>query len=98
MPPPRPEPASATAMPGQPAATLRTDALDGPASTSSGDAARSAAIAAEVTSGGHAMSHGTYTQTDAGRDSVAPAPGAGHEGHQAAPRPSPSPRNEEDHR
>jgi hypothetical protein len=101
MPPPRPEPASATATPGQPAATLRRDALDGPASTSAGDAARSAAIAAEMAAGGHAMQHGTYTQTDAGRDSVAPAPGAGHEGHPAAPpsrpRPSPSPRNE-DHR
>jgi len=91
LPPPSPEPASAVASPGQASATLRTDAIDGPVPTSVGDAARSAAVAAEAAAGGHGMSHGTYTQTDAGRDSHAPPSGAGHEGHEAAPQPKPSP-------
>lgn len=68
MPPPSPEPASATAAPGQPAATLRGDGLDGPAATSVQEAARAAAMAAA----GHTMSHGTYRQMDAGRPSPSP--------------------------
>ena len=103
--PPRPAvpppPATAVATPGQPAATLDADALDAPAPTSVKDARR----AAEAAVSGHAMSHGTYRQVDAGREDVpitspvgaarrgsAPvAPAADpHAGH-AMPAPSPSP-------
>jgi hypothetical protein len=91
-PAPSPEAASATATPGEPAATLRPDSLDGPAPTSVQEAARSGAMAAA----GHAMSHGTYRQVDAGRDGVRPAPPGApdpHAGHGLpAPRPSPSPK------
>jgi hypothetical protein len=78
--PPAPEPAAASALPGQPAATLTSDAVDGPAPASLREALR----AAEVfkTTGGHAMHHGTpYRQTDAGRDGAPPA--------SPAPKPSP---------
>ena len=76
---PSPEAASAMATPGEPAATLRPDGLDGPAPTSVQEAARSAGVAAA----GHAMPHGTYRQVDAGRDAVRPAP---------SPSPSPAPK------
>jgi hypothetical protein len=71
---PSPEPLSATASPGQPAATLRPDPVDQPAPTSVADAGRSAAMAAEMSGGGHGMSHGTYQHLDAGRDIEAPSP------------------------
>jgi hypothetical protein len=96
-PAPSPETPSSTARPGQPAATLRADGLDGSAATAVQDAARSAAISREVATGAHAMSHGAYRQVDAGREDVpatsptgdarrgsAPATdaaGGGHEGH-----------------
>jgi hypothetical protein len=87
MPPPAPEPAAAVARPGQPAATLRPDEIDSPASTSVRDAERSAELAKEM-AGGHAMQHGApYKQIDAGRDSgTQPSP---------APRPTPTPRHHE---
>jgi len=107
MPPPSPEPAAASAQPGQPAATLQADDVDAPAATSLRDAERSAALAKEM-AGGHGMQHGTpYRQLDAGRDSesglthehggpppetTTPAdPHASHAAPAAAPRPSPSP-------
>jgi hypothetical protein len=61
-----PEAASSTARAGQPAMTLERDPLDAPAPTSVRDAQRAAAAAAS----GHAMSHGTYRQVDAGREDV----------------------------
>lgn len=73
-PPPSPEPESASARPGQPAATLHPDPVDQPAPTSVAEAARSAAIAAQMAGGGHAMSHGAYRHLDAGRDVLAPSP------------------------
>jgi hypothetical protein len=81
MPPPAPEPATASAQPGQPAATLRVDELDGPAPTARRDAERAQAMAKELANG-HAMQHGSpYRQLDAGRDPAAsPSP---------APKPSP---------
>lgn len=107
LPPPEPEPSSRTAPPGQPAATLQPDALDGPVATSVSDASRAAAMAAEMAAGGHAMQHGSYTHTDAGREGVVPtqapgsapatprtppSPAAGHQhGGQTAPQPKPSP-------
>lgn len=64
-------------QPGQPARTLRPDALDAPAATSVLDAQRSAEMAAEMTGGGHGDhgghgghgGHGTgpYSHVDAGR-------------------------------
>ena len=96
-----PPPATAAATPGQPAATLDTDALDAPAPTSVEDARR----AREAAAAGHAMAHGTYRQVDAGREDVpitspvganrrgsAPAAPAAdpHAGH-AMPSPAPSP-------
>lgn len=82
MTPPKPEPATATATSQQPRGTLRPDANDGPAATSISDAERSAAMAAEMAGGGHGMQHGTYKQTDAGRESLMP---------QAPQQPQPSP-------
>ena len=74
MPPASPEPLSASAKSGQPAATLHPDPLDEALSTAIADAARSAAMAAEMSGGSHTMSHGTYRHVDAGRDSAAPSP------------------------
>jgi hypothetical protein len=74
---------SAIAKPGAPSATLAADPLDRAPATSIADAARSAATAAEMSGGGHAMSHGTYTHVDAGRD--------------AKPSPKPSPHVEHKH-
>jgi hypothetical protein len=78
--------------PGQPAATLRPDALDAPAATSVTDAQRSGEIAAEMTGGGHGghRGHGghgghgggMYTHVDAGR-----APEAGAEPRAPAAEP-----------
>ncbi|MDQ5870690.1 MAG: hypothetical protein M3547_00590 [Acidobacteriota bacterium] len=70
--PPEPLAKAAVARPGQPAATLEPDPLDAPAATSQIDAKRSAEIAAQMGSGGHGMQHGTgsYSQLDAGRESV----------------------------
>lgn len=84
--PPLPERRSVSAQPGQPAATLHPGDLDGPAPTSVSDAARSAAMAQEMAGGGHGMDHGSYSQTDAGRDSV------------ASPQPQPSPGAKENDR
>jgi len=84
MAPPVPEPASVSAQPGQPAATLSVGDLDGPAPTSMRDAARSAAMAQEMAGGHGGMTHGTYSQTDAGRETIAPSGGTmapGHGGH-----------------
>ena len=88
MPPPRPEPQSATAAPGQPAATLRVDDIDRPSPSAVEEAARSAAMAAEMAGGGHGMSHGTYQHIDAGRGGDKPAPG-GKQAPKAKPSPSP---------
>lgn len=99
LPPPKPEPPSATAAPGEPGATLRPDSSDAPAATAVTDAARSAARAAEMASGAHPMQHGTYVQTDAGRDNVTPPQSSGpaHGAHQA-PRPPPGPTTPDPHR
>ena len=86
MPPPRPEPLSATATPGQPAATLRPDDIDRPSPSALEDAARSAAMAAEMAGGAHSMSHGAYQHVDADRVSDISAPGS-----KQAPKPKPSP-------
>jgi hypothetical protein len=93
MPAPKPEPPSSTAAPNGPAASLRTNSLDAPAATAVAEAARSAALTAEMATGGHGMQHGTYVQTDAGRDGAAPAagPGAAHGGHQGSPGPRATP-------
>ncbi len=99
MAPPLPETPAVSAQPGQPAATLRIGDLDVPAPTSVRDAARSAAMAQEMAGGHGGMTHGTYSQTDAGRETVAPSGGTmapGHEGHSPGasptqPRPTPSP-------
>ena len=86
MPPPRPEPLSATATPGQPAATLRPDDIDRPSPSALEDAARSAAMAAEMAGGAHGMSHSPYQHVDADRVSDMPASGS-----KQAPKPKPSP-------
>ncbi|MEO8347281.1 MAG: hypothetical protein ABI610_00095 [Acidobacteriota bacterium] len=88
---------AAVARPGQPAATLEPDSLDAPAATSQIDAKRSAEMAARMESGGHGMTHGTgsYSQLDAGRESVQKAQPAmpDHEGmdHGSMPPPTPTP-------
>ena len=89
------EPKAVSASSGQPAMTLRPDALDAPAPTSEADAQRSAEMSEEMKGmggmGGHGM--GTYRQVDAGR-----GPGAyegsekqipGAEPHHHAPPPPP---------
>ena len=86
MPPPRPEPLSATATPGQPAATLRPDDIDRPSPSALEEAARSAAMAAEMAGGAHSMSHSPYQHVDADRVSDMPASGS-----KQAPKPKPSP-------
>jgi hypothetical protein len=95
-PAPEPEKASAVAHPGQPAATLDPGTLDGPAETSVRESDRAAALATAMS--GHAMSHGTYSQTDAGRDDArAPVPSTPdpHAGHAMPPSPSPIPKENE---
>lgn len=97
MAPPLPERPSVSAQPGQTAATLRPSDLDLPAPTSVRDAARSAAMAQEMAGGGHGgMTHGVYSQTDAGRDTItpsggttAPAHGGGHSPGAASPTTDP---------
>lgn len=89
---PRPETASSTADAGAPAASLRANDIDAPAPTAAAEALRAERLAAEM-AGGHAMHHGTYSHTDAGRQetSAAPDPGAAHQGHQPSPvAPAPS--------
>lgn len=84
------EAAATPPSPGQPARTLRPDALDAPAATSVQEAQRSAEMAEEMTGhGGHGA--GAYRQVDAGRGpgahegSEPQAPGAGaHQGHEHA--------------
>jgi hypothetical protein len=94
--PPEPLERSAVARPGQPAATLQSDPLDAPATTSQIDARRAAEIAAQMASGGHGT-HGTgsYVQTDAGRESVPRSQPVmpGHEGmgHGSMPSAIPTP-------
>jgi len=61
---------AAVARPGQPAATLDPDPLDAPAATSQMDAKRSAEMAASMGSGGMTHGMGSYSQLDAGRESV----------------------------
>jgi hypothetical protein len=68
--PPEPPPKAAVAGPGQPAATLEPDPLDAPAATSQRDAKRSAEMAAQMGSGGMTHDMGSYSQLDAGRESV----------------------------
>jgi hypothetical protein len=85
------DPPAATSRATRPAVTLEGDALDGAAPPSVAEAARSAAMAREMAAAGHAghgMAHGTYRQTDAGREDVMPSsdPRAGH-----APPPQPAP-------
>ena len=88
--------------PGQPAATLRPDALDAPAATSVSDAQRSAEMAEEMSGGGGHGGHGghggpgagTYRHVDAGRGPGASegsedhVPGAGTHQHGPATPPS----------
>src|SRR5262249_25589834 len=96
--PPQPPP-----LPEQPPAGLKQDPLDAPSATSVEDAARAAAIAAEMGSGHHA-GHGSYSHVDAGRvpatspaerQRSAPPPASPHAHHShhptAGPSPSPSP-------
>ena len=83
-----PERPAATASRDGLVATLQPDGLDAPAPTAIRDAARSAEMAQQMTSGGHGMAHGTYRQVDAGRDEV-PASSGGHEGHQMDPQAPP---------
>lgn len=81
VPPPGPLPVAASAAPGQPARTLRPDALDGAAPTSVAEAARSAALGL-IPAGGHGHGGtGTYRHLDAGRH---PEP---------APEPTPEPES-----
>jgi hypothetical protein len=82
--PPQGDRAAATAAAGQPAATLRPDAVDTPAPTAVREAARAAGLAADA--GGH-HHHGSYRQLDAGRDDVAPDSGPGREDRQTPVRP-----------
>jgi hypothetical protein len=89
------EPPARTAADAAPARTLQPDPLDRPAPTALEDATRAAALATEM-AGGHAMSHGTYRQIDAGRDSGTTAPAGMPPGHQHQPsrpqsQPSPDP-------
>ena len=94
LPPPQPEPASAVAPSGGPAATLRADSVDAPAPTAVAEAERSAALAAEMAMGGHGLQHGSYVQTDAGREPRPDTPAADpHHMHgaPAAPPPKPTP-------
>jgi hypothetical protein len=79
-----PEVTSATAQPGAPTATLTRDALDAPAPTAIEEASRAESMA------GHAMSHGTYRQVDAGRPEVPiTSPAAGRQ-QQSAPDDAPA--------
>lgn len=90
----------AQAEPGQPSATLAPDSVDAPAATSLMDSARSAEMAREMASGGHAM-HGSsnYRQVDAGRaggparqeGTVAPGSPSGQQPHQHVPPPKENP-------
>ena len=95
MSPPLPETPAGSAQPGQPAATLSIGDLDAPAPTSVRDAARSAELAQGMAGGGHDMTHGTYSHTDAGRTATtAPPPEAmdhSKHGQPAPPHPRPSP-------
>ena len=89
----RPESASTIADAGAPAASLRANDIDAPVPTATAEALRAERLAAEMAAGGHAMHHGTYSHTDAGREetSSAPDPGAAHHGHQPSPAaPAPS--------
>ena len=81
---------SAVASPGQPAVTLEPDPLDAPANTSELDAKRAAAIAGEMGSGAHGMhGAGSYTQLDAGRESVS-APKPATPDHRGMDHPAPA--------
>lgn len=95
---------------GQPAATLRPDALDAPAATSVTDAQRSAEMAEEMTGGDHGghgghggHGAGTYTHVDAGRGpgaydgSEEQTPGAGPHHHGHGPATAAPSGQEEDH-
>jgi hypothetical protein len=102
---PLPEPPARVAAPAEPARTLQPDPLDMPAPTAVEEAARAAAIANEM-AGGHAMSHGTYRQIDAGRDPgttaqphPSPEPHLHHQPSAPAspsPRPSPTPKENDE--
>jgi hypothetical protein len=92
MAPPKPEAPSSTAAPGDPVVTLRQDGVDAPAATAVAETDRFGALAAEMATSGHGMQHGTYVQTDAGREGA----GSGSDPHRmhrapATPRPAPSP-------
>lgn len=82
-----PETTASTAAAGAPAASLRPSDIDAPAPTSAAEALRAERLAAEMAGGAHSMHHGTYSHTDAGRESTAAAPGTGaaHHGHQPPP-------------
>lgn len=77
-----PAPAAEVPSPGQPASTLRPDALDAPAATSVTDARRSVEMSAEMAGGGGHEGHGghgghgahgvaRYRHTDVGRGPAA---------------------------
>ena len=78
---PLPEPPARTAAPAEPARTLQPDPLDMPTPTAVEEATRAASMATEM-AGGHAMSHGTYRQLDAGRDQGTAAPAGKQPGHE----------------
>ncbi len=89
-----PEPLAKTAVasPGQPAATLAPDSLDAPAATSEIDAKRSSEMAASMGSGGMQHSMGSYSQLDAGRESVRKTqPDHQGMGHGSMPPAAPTP-------
>ena len=87
---PVPEPPARAAAPAEPARTLQTDPLDMPAPTAVEGATRAAAMATEMAAG-HMMSHGTYRQTDAGRDQGTATPAGMPPGHQMNQTPMPQP-------
>jgi hypothetical protein len=90
------EPSSASAAPGQAAATLRPDPLDAPASTAVEEAAKATHLADGMSSEGHHMSHGAYSHVDAGRvEASTPDAHRQHEHPVPTPSPRPSPSTED---
>jgi hypothetical protein len=101
-PAPKPEQAAAEAPAGGPASSLRADPLDSPVPTAVAESERAAGLADEMAAGGHGMHHGTYVQTDAGREGgtpkpegvrpTPPPPDSHHDHGGAGPKARPSPR------
>ena len=106
VPPAQVPQAPVAALPGQPAAILRPDALDAPAPTSVIDAQRSAEMNQAMSGGGGHGGHGsgTYRHIDAGRSpgayegSEPQTPGAGPQEHDhGAAEPPTAPAREQGH-